>query len=93
MIRYNSNYNYTKDRLLPVMLACALHLGWGTGRPTSAARDGLPQPYSELGSNYKSDIFRRASGQISTSHQLILSIDIVCLHGSTWVIHFNPELS
>ena len=93
MIRYNSNYNYSKDRLLPVMLACTLHLGWGTGRPTSAARDGLPQPYSELGSDYKSYIFRRVSGPVSTSHRLILIIDIVCLHCSTWVIHFNPGLS
>ena len=93
MIRYNSNYNYSKSRLLPVMLACTLHLGWGTVWPTSAARDGLPQPYSELGSDYKSYIFRMASGPISTSHQLILVIDIVCLHCSTWVIQFNPGLS
>ena len=30
----------------------AEHLGWGTGRPTSVDRDGLPQPYSDLGSDY-----------------------------------------
>ena len=53
------------------------HLGWGTGRPTSVDRDGLPQPYSDLGPDYSSYIFCRASGPISTSHQLILVIDIV----------------
>ena len=30
------------------------HLSWGTGRPTSVDRDGLPQPYSDLGSDYSS---------------------------------------
>ena len=53
------------------------HLGWGTGRPTSVDRDGLPRPYSDLGPDYSSYIFCRASGPISTSHQLILVIDIV----------------
>ena len=28
------------------------HLGWGTGRPTPADRNALPQPYSDLGSDY-----------------------------------------
>ena len=59
------------------MLACTEHLGWGTGRPTSAARDDLPQPYSDLGSDYKSYIFSMAPGPISTSHELILFIDVV----------------
>ena len=46
-------------------------------RPTSVDRDGLPQPYSDLGPDYSSYIFCMASGPISTSHQLILVIDIV----------------
>ena len=33
------------------------HLGWGTGRPASVDRDGLPQPYSDLGPDYSSYIF------------------------------------
>ena len=32
------------------------HLGWGAGRPTSVDRDRLPQPYSDLGPDYCSDI-------------------------------------
>ena len=52
-------------------------LGLGTGRPTSVDRDGLPQLYSDLGSDYSSYIFCMASRPISISHQLILVIDIV----------------
>ena len=79
MIGYSKSLQLLKSRLLPVVLACTDHLSWGTGRPTSAARDGLPQPYSDLGPDYSSYIFRMASGPISTctSHQLILVIDIV----------------
>ena len=32
------------------------NLGWGTGRPTSFDRDRLPQPYSDLGLDYSSDL-------------------------------------
>ena len=77
MISYNKSWQLLKSRLLPVGLACTEHLGWGTGRPTSAARDGLPQPYSDLRSDYKSCIFSMAPGPISTSHQLLLVIDFV----------------
>ena len=54
MIGYNKGSQLIKSRLLPVVLACIEHLGWGTGRPTSVDRDGLPQPYSDLGSDYSS---------------------------------------
>ena len=77
MIGYSKSLQLLKSWLLPVVLVCTEHLGWGTGRPTSADRDGLPQPYSDLGSDYSSYFFCRASGPISTSHQLILVIDIV----------------
>ena len=43
-----------KNRLGPVVMLGTEHLGWGTGRPTSVDRDGLPQPYSDLGSDYSS---------------------------------------
>ena len=77
MIGYIKSLQLLKSRLLPVVIVCTEHLGWGTGRPTSVDRDGLPQPYSDLGSDYISYIFCMASGPISTSHQLILIIDIV----------------
>ena len=77
MIGYSKSLQLLKSRSQPVVVACTEHLGWGTGRPTSADRDGLPQPYSDLGSDYSSYIFCRVSGQISTSHQLILGIYIV----------------
>ena len=77
MIGYSKSLQLLKSRLLPVGLVCTEHLGWGTGRPTSVDRDGLPQPYSDLGPDYSSYIFCMASGPISTSHQLILVIDIV----------------
>ena len=77
MISYSKSLQLLKGRLLPVVLACTEHLGWGTSRPTSADRDGLPQPYSDLSSDYSSYIFCRASSPISTSHQLILVIDNV----------------
>ena len=32
----------------------SLYLGWGTGRPTPVDRDDLPQPCSDLGSDYSS---------------------------------------
>ena len=32
------------------------HLGWGAGRPMSADRDALPQPGSDLGSDYCSSL-------------------------------------
>ena len=51
MIGYNKGSQLIKS---PVVLACTEHLGWGTGRPTSVDRDGLPQPYSDLGSDYSS---------------------------------------
>ena len=77
MIGYNNSSQLLKCRLLPVVLACTEHLGWGTGRPTSVDQDDLPQPYSNLGSDYSSYIFCMASRPIYTSHQLILVIDIV----------------
>ena len=75
MIGYSKSLQLLKSRLLPVVLVCIEHLN--TGRPTSVDRDGLPQPYSDLGPDYSSYIFCMASGPISTSHQLILIIDIV----------------
>ena len=77
MIGKSKSLQFLKSRLLPVVLACTEHLDWDTGRPTSVERDGLPQPYSDLGPDYSSYIFCMASGPISTSHQLILVIDIV----------------
>ena len=77
MIGYSKSLQLLNSRLLPVVLACTEHLGWGSGRPTSVDRDGLPQPYSDLGPDYSSYIFGMASGPISTSHQLLLVIDIV----------------
>ena len=35
------------------------HLGWGAGRPMSADRDALPQPGSDLGSDYCSSLSYR----------------------------------
>ena len=43
MISYNKSLQLLKSRLLPVVLAC-----------TSVDRDGLPQPYSDLGPDYSS---------------------------------------
>ena len=77
MIDYSKSLQILKSRLRPVVVVGTEHLGWGTGLPTSVDRDGLPQPYSDLGPDYSSYIFCRASGPISTSHQLILVIDIV----------------
>ena len=78
MIDYSKSLQILKSRLRPVVVESVYeHLGWGTGRPTSVDRDGLPQPYSDLGPDYSSYIFCKASGPISTSHQLILVIDIV----------------
>ena len=54
MIGYNKSLQLLKSRLIPVGLVCTEHLGWGTGRPTSVDRDGLPQPYSDLGPDYSS---------------------------------------
>ena len=76
MIGYSKSLHLLKSRLL-LVLVCTEHLGWGTGRPTSVDRDGLPQPYSDLGPDYSSYVFCMASGPISTSHQLLLVIDIV----------------
>ena len=56
MIGNNKRYNYSKSRLIPVMSVCHEHLGWGASRPTSVDRDRLPQPYSDLGPDYCSDI-------------------------------------
>ena len=77
MIGQSKSLPLLKSRLQPFVVVCTEHLGWGTGRPTSVDRDGLPQPYSDLGPDYSSYIFCVASGPISTSHQLILVIDIV----------------
>ena len=77
MIGYRKSLQLLKSRLQPVVVVCTEHLVCGTGRPTSVDRDGLPQPYSDLGPDYSSYIFCMASGPISTSHQLILVIDIV----------------
>ena len=66
MIGYSKSLQLLKSRLQPVVMVCTEHLGWGTGRP-----------YSDLGPDYSSYIFCMASGPISTSHQLILVIDIV----------------
>ena len=77
MIGYKKSSQLLKSLFLPVVLACTEHLGWGTGRPTSVDRYGLPQPYSDRGSDYSSYIFYITSNPISTSHQLILVIDIV----------------
>ena len=83
MIDYSKSLQILKSRLRPVVVVGTSyesvyeHLGWGTGRPTSVDWDGLPQPYSDLGPDYSSYIFCRASGLISTSHQLILVIYIV----------------
>ena len=76
MIGYSKSLQLLKSRLQPVGVVRIEHLGWGTGRPTSVDRDGLPQPYSDLGPDYSSYIFCMASGPISISHQLILVIDI-----------------
>ena len=54
MIGYNKSSQLLQKPALPVVLACTKHLGWGTGRPTSVDRDGLPQPYSDLSSDYSS---------------------------------------
>ena len=52
MIRNITVHNYNKDRSQPVTdYSVSLLLGWGTGRPTPADRDDLPQPYSDLGSD------------------------------------------
>ena len=75
------------------MLTCITHLSWGTGRPTSVDRDGLPQPYVDLGSDYSFYIFGVASRPISTSHQLTLVIDIVWLYWYTWVEQPNLVLN
>ena len=72
MIGYSKSLQLLKSRLQPVVVVCTEHLGW-----TSVDRDGLPQPYSDLGPDYSSYIFCLASGPISTLHQLILVIDIV----------------
>ena len=56
MIGYSKSLQLLKSRRQPVVVVCTELLGWGTGRPTSAARDGLPQPYSDLGSDYSSYI-------------------------------------
>ena len=52
MIGFSKSLQLLKNWLQPVVLACTEHLGWGTGRPTSVDRDGLPQPYSDLGPDY-----------------------------------------
>ena len=56
MIGYSKSLQLLKNRLQPVVMVCTEHLGWGTGRPTSVDRDGLPQPYSDLGLDYSSYI-------------------------------------
>ena len=43
-----SKYNINRSQL--VTIQCPIT--WGTGRPTPADRDALPQPYSDLGSDY-----------------------------------------
>ena len=40
MIGYSKSLQLLESRLLPVVLVCTEHLGWGTGRPTSVDRDG-----------------------------------------------------
>ena len=61
MIDYSKSLQILKSRLRPVVVLGTEHL----------------DPYSDLGPDYSSYIFCRASGPISTSHQLILVIYIV----------------
>ena len=56
------------------------HKSWSAGRPVSIDRDDLPQPYSDLGPDYSSDFFRRASSPLSLTLQLILEQYMVELH-------------
>ena len=76
-----------------MVLARTEHLSWGTGRPTSVDRDGLPQPYSDLGFGlqfldllygFSPDIYI-TSGNISYRYCLNIL--------STWVEQSNPGLS
>ena len=47
MIGYNKGSQLIKSRLLYRWCWCVLNTWvWGTGRPASVNRDGLPQPYS-----------------------------------------------
>ena len=58
-----------------------LHWGWGSGRPASVDRDDLPQPYSELGSDYSSFL-------LLGLFTLVNIIYIYCLITLvTWVTH------
>ena len=51
MIRNNTVSYYNTNRSRPVTLQC---INTGIGAPVSVDRDDLPQPYSELGSDYSS---------------------------------------
>ena len=53
MIRNNTVLDYNTNRSRPVTVQY-IHKGWGSGRLASVDRDDLPQPYSDLGSDYSS---------------------------------------
>ena len=52
IINNSSVIDYDINRSQPVTLQCPITWGWGTGRPMPADRDALPQPCSDLGSDY-----------------------------------------
>ena len=68
------------------------HLGWGTGRPTPADRDALPQPCSDLGSDYCSFL---PNGFSATICGTSVNVNYVyCLFTlATLVVHPNWDLS
>ena len=55
MIRNNTVSSYNTNRSRPVTVQCIYPGVSGTGRPASVDRDDLPQPCSELGSDYICD--------------------------------------
>ena len=68
------------------------HLGWGTGRPTPADRDALPQPYSDLGSDYCSFLLNIFSATIcGTSVNVNYIYRLITL--ATLVVHPKWDLS
>ena len=68
------------------------HLGWGTGRPTPADRDALPQPCSDLGLDYCSFLLNGFSATIcGTSVNVNYIYCLITL--ATLVVHPNWDLS